>query len=82
VVPELPYTFGECAYLCNNEWVLHLADLIRRRTSLYFLADHSEEYLPMLAEYIAPVTHWNAARQKQEVDLALREFSLVEDVPM
>ena len=73
---ELPYSGAEIEYLCRNESVQHLADLIKRRTSLYFLADESMSELALrAAEHAAGVLHWDARRVCEEVASVEREFA-------
>ncbi len=71
----LPYGLAELTYLCRHEFVRHLADLVKRRTSIYFLADRAGiDMLPRVAETIAPILHWNSRRCDEEIRSIEREF--------
>jgi glycerol-3-phosphate dehydrogenase len=72
---SVPYTPAELGYLARTEKPLHLIDLLKRRTSLYFLAENCcVEQLPLIAEYVGRRLDWDAERQAREIDAALAEF--------
>lgn len=65
---ETPGHFREeLEYLATQEDVVHLDDVILRRTSLAFVGGLTRESLNEVAEAIAPVLGWSAAAQKREV---------------
>jgi glycerol-3-phosphate dehydrogenase len=65
---DLPYCLAELVYLCKSEQVCHLLDLVKRRTSIYFLAERSgQSALPQIADRIAPVLGWDAERKAFEL---------------
>lgn len=71
----LPYSLAELAYLCRREKVVHLTDLVKRRTPLYFLADrYGEDVLPKVLEHVAPILGWDEARQADELSAVATEF--------
>lgn len=71
----LPYTLAELAYLSRVERVRHLIDLVKRRTSLYFLAERSGiDSLPRIVKHVAPLLGWNEARQARELSMVADEF--------
>ena len=53
-----------------NEYVLHLSDIVCRRTLIALLGDAREEVLCELANIAGPLLHWDNARQEQEVKRA------------
>jgi glycerol-3-phosphate dehydrogenase len=67
------YTVGEILMIAESEQVLHLSDLVRRRSVITLLGLANETALAELAEIVGDVLGWDAERCKQEVDLALRE---------
>jgi len=72
---DLPYCLAELVYLCKSEQVCHLLDLVKRRTSLYFLADDgAQTVLPRIADRIAPVLDWDAQRRASELSAVRNEF--------
>jgi glycerol-3-phosphate dehydrogenase len=59
--------------IAEDEHVLHLSDLVRRRSVITLLGQASEAALAELAEIVGDVLGWDAERRKQEMDLAFRE---------
>ncbi|RJT82219.1 glycerol-3-phosphate dehydrogenase/oxidase [Arthrobacter cheniae] len=60
----------ECAYMVEHEQVGHLTDVLIRRTSLAFRGLVSEKLLAELAETLAPLLGWDAAKSAAEIELA------------
>lgn len=69
-LPE--YTVGEIEGIVANEYVLHLSDIVCRRTLIALLGNAREEVLRELAEIAGPLLHWDKAHQEQEVKRASR----------
>lgn len=70
------YTRREIEYLAGTEAVVHLIDVVLRRTSLAFVGGLSAALLEELADVVAPVLGWDAERRTAEVaatTLELRE---------
>ncbi|TFC18131.1 glycerol-3-phosphate dehydrogenase/oxidase [Cryobacterium algoritolerans] len=65
------YTRREIEYLAATESVMHLLDLVLRRTSLAFRGELSLPLLGELAAVLAPVLGWDAATRENEVALAV-----------
>lgn len=66
------YTVGEIEGIVANEYVLHLSDLVCRRTLIALLGDAREDALRELASIAGPLLHWDNAHQEQEVKRASR----------
>jgi glycerol-3-phosphate dehydrogenase len=72
--PDVPlahstdFTRREIEYLAATESVVRLADLLLRRTSIAFVGAASTALIEELAEVVAPVLSWTAARAADEVD--------------
>jgi glycerol-3-phosphate dehydrogenase len=67
------YSTGELRHLARTEQVVHLDDVLQRRTSMAFTgAAGDAECVAEVAAAIAPVMGWDAAAQASEVDRALR----------
>ncbi|MCW2289106.1 glycerol-3-phosphate dehydrogenase [Leucobacter luti] len=67
-LPSLPgYTAEELAHLASTEQVVHLDDLLLRRTSLAFVGGLTVEKLQAAAEAIAPALSWGTDRIAIEV---------------
>ncbi len=61
------YTAAELAHLAASEQVVHLDDLLLRRTSIAFLGGLTLERVRAAAEAIAPVLNWDGARVDEEI---------------
>ncbi len=60
----------ELAYMVEHEQVGHLIDVLIRRTSLAFRGLVTGELLEELADTLAPLLGWDAARSAAEIKLA------------
>jgi glycerol-3-phosphate dehydrogenase len=67
------YTVGEIRMIAEGEQVVHLSDLVRRRSVITLLGRANETALAELAAITGDVLGWDASRRKQEIDLALAE---------
>ncbi len=67
------YTVGEIRMIAQREQVVHLSDLVRRRSVITLLGQASEAALAELAGIVGEVLGWDAERCKQEVISALSE---------
>ncbi|GGI47614.1 glycerol-3-phosphate dehydrogenase [Agromyces flavus] len=76
--PETPlaghdgYTREEVAWLVRNERVVHLADLVLRRTSLAFTGALTPLLLDELAAVAGDELGWEAVERRAEVEATLR----------
>ncbi|RNE62642.1 glycerol-3-phosphate dehydrogenase/oxidase [Cryobacterium tepidiphilum] len=78
------YSRREIEYLARTESVVHLVDVLLRRTSMAFVGGLSLALLNELADLVAPVLEWDAGRKASEVALAgevLRDAHGVELAP-
>ncbi len=67
------YTVGEIRMIAGGEQVLHLSDLVRRRSVITLLGRASESALNELAGIVGDVLGWDAEHRSREVALALTE---------
>ena len=65
------YSTGELRYLAGAEDVVHLADLLLRRTSIAFRGEASAEAVAEIAEAVSGVLGWDEADVSAEVGAAL-----------
>ena len=56
------YSSGELRHLAATEDVVHLDDILLRRTSIAFIGAATAEALAEVADAIAPVLGWDADR--------------------
>ncbi|MGW9112466.1 FAD-dependent oxidoreductase [Microbacterium sp. NPDC055683] len=60
----------ELAWMVRNEHVVHLADVLLRRTSIAFTGDVDADVLDEIADALAPLLEWDRARRDAEVQEA------------
>jgi len=61
------YTIGEIQRIAANEQVVHLTDLVCRRSTIALLGRATPPALRELAEIVGPVLGWDDARKEEEV---------------
>ena len=66
------YSTGELRHLVRTEHVVHLDDLLQRRTSIAFTGRVTAESAAEIAAAVAPVLGWDADVRAAEVERALR----------
>jgi glycerol-3-phosphate dehydrogenase len=67
IVPALPFMYADLLWSAENEMVVHLADLLRRRMPLMLLDKLGEDDMRRCAATVAPVLGWDEARISEEV---------------
>lgn len=66
--PSLPYRWAEVVWICRNEMVCHLEDLMARRLRALFLnARVSKEVAEAVADRAAPELGWDKERTVEEI---------------
>ncbi|SFR95351.1 glycerol-3-phosphate dehydrogenase [Microbacterium sp. cf046] len=65
------YSSAELRHLARTEHVVHLDDVLMRRTSLAFIGDATAESALEIAEAIAPVMGWDGEDCRAEADRAI-----------
>ncbi|MCW4457742.1 glycerol-3-phosphate dehydrogenase/oxidase [Microbacterium sp. MPKO10] len=66
------YSREEIAYLVRTEQVVHLIDVLKRRTSLAFTGQVTDDLLDELTPLVAAELHWGTAKAAEERDAAAR----------
>jgi glycerol-3-phosphate dehydrogenase len=59
---------GEIRYICENEFVVHLDDLIFRRSTLALEGRATEALVAEVAAIAAPLLNWSEARTADEIE--------------
>ncbi|MDX8384913.1 MAG: glycerol-3-phosphate dehydrogenase/oxidase [Gallionella sp.] len=67
IVPSLPFIYGDLLLCAQDEMVIHLEDLLRRRVPLSILARLSDEKLRQIANIVAPVLKWDEETINREI---------------
>jgi len=70
------YTVGEIERIVAEEHVVHLTDLVCRRSTIAILGRATREVLEELAEIAGGVLGWDSGRKAEEVGLALGEVAV------
>jgi len=67
LAPNCPYTISEIAYLVRSERMVHLPDLVLRRTALAITGQVSAKLITDVADIAAKELGWKPARKKREI---------------
>lgn len=67
IVPDLPFIYADLLWSAQDEMVVNLHDLLRRRMPLLILARMEKVEVQRLANLVAPALGWDAVRIEQEV---------------
>lgn len=72
IIPGLPFIKAELQYCAENEMVVHLDDLLRRRIPLLILTKLAPQPLRQFGEIAARVLNWDKATVQNEVDRCMQ----------
>lgn len=75
------YSTAELRFLCSVEQVVHVADLLLRRTSLAFVGRATEGLIDECSRVMAPVLGWTEAQRLAEIERTLQLLSSEHPVP-
>ncbi len=67
IVPSVPLTYGDLVLSAQEEMVVHLEDLLRRRMPLSILARLTDDKLYQIANIVAPALKWDAEAINREI---------------
>jgi glycerol-3-phosphate dehydrogenase len=70
------YSVAEIGFIVDHESVVHLSDLVHRRTSLAFVGGLSDETLSELAEIVGKHLGWGPAQTKAEIESIYLEIGV------
>ena len=79
--PGCPYTRGEIDFLTRHEYVLHLSDVVLRRTALAITGALNAENLGAIVETMQAALGWSAAAAARETRALLAELETYHNVP-
>jgi glycerol-3-phosphate dehydrogenase len=74
LVGSLEYTQAEIDWLARNERVVHLADIVMRRTALAITGRLNRSNLEQIADIAAAALMWNAERRQKELEATSKEL--------
>ncbi|MFS0867825.1 glycerol-3-phosphate dehydrogenase/oxidase [Microbacterium sp. 179-B 1A2 NHS] len=72
------YTSGELRYMARAEAVVHLEDVLLRRTSIAFRGEATPAVVEEIAEIVGDVRGWDEAQRRTEVHRALAAVRIAE----
>lgn len=67
VLSDVPFIQADLQYCAQQEMVVHLADLLRRRLPLMILSRVDAINLQKIAQAVAPILGWDSARVRTEL---------------
>jgi glycerol-3-phosphate dehydrogenase len=70
------FSAAEITYLVENEFVVHLTDLVLRRTILAFVGDLDQAAFDELSSVVANALGWSAEQLSEERVVAVRDLAL------
>ena len=79
--PDCPYTRGEIDFVTRNEFVLHLSDIVLRRTALAITGVLDADNLAAVVETMQSALRWSADAAAREKETLLAELEAYHDVP-
>ena len=63
-------------HYCQNEWAVHLDDVMIRRTSWHYYLDNPLETAQQVAAWMAEICAWDAQRQESELTRYRRQVEI------
>ena len=69
------YTLAEIDWLARNERVVHLADIVMRRTALAITGRLSRRALEQIADIVTAALGWDAGRREKELEATAKELA-------
>ena len=79
--PDCPYTRGEIDFLTRHEFVLHLSDVVLRRTALAITGALNAENLAAVVDTMRPALGWSADTAARETETLVAELATYHGVP-
>ena len=79
--PDCPYTRGEIDFLTRNEFVLHLSDIVLRRTALAITGALDTESLAAIVETTQTALDWSVDTAAGEKETLLADLEAYHNVP-
>ncbi|NKB53371.1 MAG: FAD-dependent oxidoreductase [Rhizobiaceae bacterium] len=72
---DCSYTFAEIAHLARSERIVHLSDLVLRRTDLAITGQVSTTMIANVAKVVGSELGWSAAQRKREIEALTSELN-------
>lgn len=67
------YSVGEIQHITQTECILHLSDLVRRRSVITFLGQATPDVLEEIATIMGRILGWDESQREAEIAMALTE---------
>jgi len=78
IIPTLPFILADLVFCADNEMVVHLDDLLRRRIPLLILAKMTQSELRYLAEMAARTLGWDEVTLTNKLEICVKKYGLQE----
>ena len=76
IFPDCPFIFADLLYCAENEMVVHLEDLLRRRLPLLITCKIKMTELQEMAVQVGPVLDWNPERIEKEIKSCAEKWQI------
>jgi glycerol-3-phosphate dehydrogenase len=73
IKPELPFIMADLVFCVRHEMVLHLDDVLRRRTPLLILTKITSAQITQLTKITAKILGWDAKKTNDELNKCLQK---------
>lgn len=74
ITPSLPFVVAELIFSAENEMVIRLEDLLRRRIPLLILSKISHDDLRRIADTVAAILGWDETAIKSEIEFCTKKW--------
>ena len=68
IAPDLPFSKAEIIYSAQNEMVITLEDLVRRRIPITILSSPNKKMITKIAELTAQIKGWDKSKTESEIN--------------
>lgn len=76
IISSLPFILADLRYCAQNEMVIHLDDVLRRRMPLLILEKLSKDDLYRIATQLAGILDWSDTTISHEIDFCCKQYGL------
>ncbi len=74
IAPDLPFSKAEIIYSSQNEMVITLEDLVRRRIPITILSSPDRQMITKIAGLTAQIKGWDKTKTKSEINIVMENW--------
>ncbi|MCK5099527.1 MAG: hypothetical protein KAR45_15575, partial [Desulfobacteraceae bacterium] len=74
IAPDLPFSKAEIIYSTQNEMVITLEDLVRRRIPITILSSPNKQIITKIAELTAQIKGWDKTKTESEINIVMENW--------